>query len=82
MGQRMLECVFEIREKAHLVEELRRLQIHQTPTHGLFIDIGYRLKQDVGTSLPITAAACSRPLSSGDSRSMRAANIACTVAGT
>ena len=35
-----------------------------------------------GTSLPMTAAACSRCLSSGGSRSMRAASTACTVAGT
>src|SRR5262249_30904592 len=34
-----------------------------------------------GTSVPITAAVWSRRLSSGGSRSMRAASTACTVAG-
>ena len=35
-----------------------------------------------GTSLPMTEAVCRSRLSSGASRSMRAARIACTVAGT
>ena len=35
-----------------------------------------------GTSVPMTAAVWSRRLSSGGSRSMRAASSACTVAGT
>ena len=35
-----------------------------------------------GTSVPITAAVCNRRFSSGGNLSIRAANTACTVAGT
>ena len=82
VGERVLEGVLEIRKEPGLVEELGGLQVVEPATERLVRQLGDRLEQRKGTSLPTTEAACSRCLSSGGSRSMRAARIACTVGGT
>ena len=83
VGQRVLEGVLEVGEQARLVEELGGLQVGEAAAQ---LVLGQRRRSAWssanGTSLPMTAAAWSRRLSSGGSRSMRAARIACTVAGT
>ena len=83
MGQRVLERVLEVGEEAGLVEELGGLEAVEpcgaAPPRALSAIAWSSAK---GTSLPMTAADWSRRLSSGASRSMRAASTACTVAGT
>ena len=80
--ERVLERVLEVREEPRLVEELRGLQVRE-PARAARPPARRRSPGAAakGTSLPMTAAAWSRRLSSGASRSMRAARIACTVAG-
>ena len=68
--------------RLRLVEELGGLQVREPAAQRLLGSSAIACSSANGTSLPITAAACSRRLSSGGSRSMRAARIACTVAGT
>ena len=82
VGERMLEGVLEIREEARLVQELGRLEVGEPAAEGsprACSAMAWRRAN--GTSLPMTEAAWSRRLSSGASRSMRAARIACAVAG-
>ena len=83
VGQRVLERVLELREEAASRRGTRRPAGGRAraaaPPPG---SSAIACSSANGTSLPITAADCSRRLSSGGSRSMRAARIACTVAGT
>ena len=83
MGERVLERVLELRKEPRLVEELRGLQVGE-PRAQRRPPARRRSawSSAQGTSLPMTAAAWSRRLSSGGRRSIRAARIACTVAGT
>ena len=83
MREGVLEGVFQLGEEAGLVEELRGLQAGT----GCWCRVAsgtsaMACRSAAGTSLPMTAADWRRFLSSGDSRSMRAASTACTVAGT
>ena len=83
VGQRVLEGVLELGEQARLVQELGGLEAGE-PAAQLLLAAARRSPgaARTGTSLPMTAAVWSRRFSSGGSRSMRAARIACTVAGT
>src|ERR1700724_2701196 len=49
---------------------------------SFFLPSNTRLTNDNANSRPITASVCNSSFSSGGSRSMREARIACTVAGT
>ena len=81
--QGVLEGVFRLGEEPRLVEELRGLEVGEAggaaPSPA---GRQWPVRRGNGTSVPMTAAVCSRRLSSGGSRSMRAASTACTVAGT
>ena len=78
----MLEGVLALGKQARLVEELRGLEMGEAAVEACLRHLGNGLQQRQGHLRPITAAVCSRRLSSGGSRSMRAASTACTVAGT
>ena len=83
VGQRVLERVLELGEQAASRRGTRRPGGRPSP--GCSASSGSSAmawSSANGTSLPITAAAWSSRLSSGASRSMRAARTACTVAGT
>ena len=82
LRERMLEGVFELREEARLVQELRGLEIGEIAVQLVSGRSAMAVSRVPGTSVPMTAAVCSRRLASGGSRSMRAASTACTVAGT
>ena len=77
----MLEDVFDFGKRGLFVEKLFALERGQQPIEfvfGLGDDLPDRLN---GNSRPMTESCCSRAFSSGASRSMRAARIACTVEG-
>ncbi len=78
----MLEGIRRLGKEARLVEELGRLQVGERHDAVRLGQLGNGLQEGKGTSLPMTAAVCSRRFSSPGSRSMRAARTACTVAGT
>jgi hypothetical protein len=83
VGERVLEGVLDVREQACLVQELGGLE----PGEALGQRVCRRpgdapASTATGTSAPTTEAVWSNVLSSGGSRSIRAARIACTVAGT
>ena len=82
VGEGMLEGILPLGEQARLVEELGRLEVRETTMQRVLGQLGDGLEEGKGTSVPMTAAVCSRRLSSAGSRSMRAASTACTVAGT
>ena len=81
MGKRVLERVLKIRKKPRLVQELRRLEVTEPRRNVSSGTSAMACSSVYGTSLPITAAACRSRLSSGNSRSMRAARSAWAVAG-
>ena len=81
MREGVLEGVFQLGEEAGLVEELRGLQVRQAAVQGGLGHLFNGLQECGGDVLAITAADWRRRLSSGDGRSIRAASIACTVAG-
>ncbi len=66
-----LERVLEIAEGASLVEELGGLQMPQALAEGILGRSAISRSSANGTSLPTTAADCSRGFSSGDNRSIR-----------
>ena len=78
----VLERVLEVGKGARLVQEFRRLQLREGMPQSSSVISAIASRSDTGTSLPTTEAAWSSRFSSGRSRSMRAARIACTVAGT
>jgi hypothetical protein len=81
VGQGMLEGVLHVREQARLVEKFRLPQgpsADRSPSSG---SSAIAAKIADGTSLPMTAAVWRSPLVAGGSRSIRAARMACTVAG-
>jgi hypothetical protein len=82
LGEGMLESVLDLGKEAGLIEELSGLQVSEAVPDLLLRLLGDGLQEAQGTSLPMTAAAWSRRFASTDSRSMRAARIACTVTGT
>ena len=71
VGEGVLEGVAALGKQAGLLEELRRLQLRQASAMAC--------SSGQGTSVPMTVAVWSRRLSSGGSRSMRAASCACNV---
>ena len=76
------EGVLEIGEEPALAEELRGLEGVLRPRRSAWsASSAIAWRRAKGTSLPITAAACSSRLSSGARRSMRAARIDLAVAG-
>jgi hypothetical protein len=79
--ERVLERVLQVRKDPGLVEELRGLEVGELGAHLVLRRVGDGQEQGRATSLPMTAAAWSRRLASGARRSMRAARMACTVAG-
>jgi hypothetical protein len=81
VGQCVLERVLEIGKQASLVEELGRLELGECPLQIMSAMSAIASRSETGTSFPTTAAACNSRLSSGWSRSMRAARMAWTVAG-
>jgi hypothetical protein len=68
----MLEGVREIGEQAALVEELRRLEMLESPPEGMGGSPATSSSSANGTSRPMTAAAWRRRLSSGGRRSRNA----------
>jgi hypothetical protein len=48
VGQRVLEGVLELGERLRLVEELRRLQVHQPTPQRFFIELGDAREQGEG----------------------------------
>ena len=82
VGQRVLEGVLDVGEQARLVEELGRLEPGEALGQRVRGSPATPASTAIGTSVPTTEAVWSSALSSGGSRSMRAARIACTVAGT
>ena len=82
LGQGVLEGVGALREQTRFVEELGGLEVSEPRCSAASASSAMACKRGRGTSVPMTAAACSSCFSSGGSRSMRAANTACTVAGT
>ena len=83
VGQPVLERVLDVGEEAGLIQELGRLQVRESSLRAISSGCSaIASSSENGTSTPITAAACSRRFSSGGSRSMRAARMAWTVAGT
>ena len=67
-GQRVLEGVLQVGEELRLVEELGLVQMREPPAQGLLRLLRNHRQQCVGTSLPITEAACRSCFSSGGSR--------------
>ena len=82
VSQGVLEGVGVLRKQVGLVQELGRLEVPEAVVQRVLGQLGDRLQQGKGTSVPITAAVCSRRFTSGGRRSIRAASTACTVAGT
>jgi hypothetical protein len=78
----VLDGVFVVGKQACLIQELGGLEVREAAVEGVLRKLGDDLQQGQGTSVPMTAAVCSKRFSSGGSRSMRAASTACTVAGT
>ena len=81
MGEGVLEGVGALGKQTGLVEELRRLQLRQARYSASSGVSAIAWSSGPGTSVPMTAAVWSKRLSSGGSRSRRAASSACTVAG-
>jgi hypothetical protein len=82
LGERVREGVLRTRIEPGLVEELGRAQVVESTTERLVRQVGIAWSNANGTFLPMTEAVCKRCLSSGSSRSMRAASITWTVGGT
>ena len=82
MGERVLEGVFGIGKEPRLVEKLGRLQMREPRCTASSVSSATAWSSTKGTSLPMTEAVWSSCLSSAGSRSIRAARITCTVAGT
>ena len=81
VGQGVLEGEFTLGEEPRLVDELG-LQVVEAAVQAASGISAMACNSARGTSVPMTAAVWKRCLSSGGSRSIRAASTACTVAGT
>ena len=82
MGEGVLERVLELGTEARLVQELGGLEMSEPPAQVLVRHVGDRLEQRQRHLLPDDRRGLEQRLSAGGSRSMRAARIAWTVAGT
>ena len=80
--ERVREGILKIRIEPGLIEEVARLQVIESATECLVRELGDRLEQRERQVLAYDGATCSRRLSSGSSRSTRAASITWTVGGT
>ena len=82
VGKGMLEGVFPLGKEARFVEELCPWSCARLRYNAASGTSAMARRSGKGTSWPITAAVCRSRFSSAESRSIRAASIACTVAGT
>jgi hypothetical protein len=57
VGERVLEGILEIREKARLVQELGRLEVAEAPAQGVSGTSAIACRSTNGTSFPMTEAA-------------------------